>query len=217
MKVRVHVPPEIITKVLVASRRRCCVCFGLEGNLAVKKGQNAHLDRDASNCSEDNLAFLCLDHHDAYDSTTSQAKGFVLNEIKAYRSKLYTALDSLGHPGTELSSDSSRRWTWKVGLGYCACFNALEGKPSSNLRGLVAQTQPFLDRLTIPVSLTTAFQQIQYDLSLGMTVEFRLRAEFDSIHGPAIAALFQLATNIGPTTGAVMRYVTVPTLRETAR
>ena len=55
---------------------------------AEKKGQIAHLDRNASNNSPDNLAFLCLDHHDQYDSRPSQAKGLTIEEVKRYRTEL---------------------------------------------------------------------------------------------------------------------------------
>ena len=33
--------------------------------------------------------YLCLDHHDYYDSKTSQSKGLTANEVKAYRDDLY--------------------------------------------------------------------------------------------------------------------------------
>lgn len=55
----------------------------------MKKGQIAHLDRDRTNNAEDNLAFLCLDHHDEYDSKTSQSKGLTEQEVKVYREQLY--------------------------------------------------------------------------------------------------------------------------------
>jgi hypothetical protein len=59
---------------------RCCV----------KTGQIAHLDHNHNNNEPDNLAFLCLVHHDQYDSKTSQSKGLRENEIKRYRTELYT-------------------------------------------------------------------------------------------------------------------------------
>jgi hypothetical protein len=55
----------------------------------VKTGQIAHLDRDRSNSTADNLAFLCLVHHDHYDSRTSQSKNLTVGEVKAYRTELY--------------------------------------------------------------------------------------------------------------------------------
>ena len=76
---------EIFTK----SKRRCCICFALNDDLAVKRGQIAHTDHNAQNDDLDNLAFLCLEHHDQYDSQTSQSKNFTMHEIKEYRDRLY--------------------------------------------------------------------------------------------------------------------------------
>lgn len=88
MTARATIPPEVIADVLVASRRRCCVCFGLSNDTTEKKGQVAHIDRDASNGARNNLVFLCLDHHDQYDSRTSQSKGLTIEEVREYRSQL---------------------------------------------------------------------------------------------------------------------------------
>ena len=60
----------------------------------MKKGQIAHLDRDPSNNALDNLAFLCLPHHDEYDSTTSQSKNLTIHEVKRYRAMLYRSVES---------------------------------------------------------------------------------------------------------------------------
>lgn len=84
------------------SRRRCCLCFGLNRDMAEKRGQIAHLDRDPSNDSLDNLAYLCFDHHDQYDSHTSQGKGLTMGEVKQYRQRLYEALETAAPmPGPE--------------------------------------------------------------------------------------------------------------------
>lgn len=88
MTTRAAIPPTVIADVLVGSRRRCCLCFALSNDAAEKKGQVAHLDRDSSNSARENLVFLCLDHHDQYDSRTSQAKGLTIDEVKQYRSQL---------------------------------------------------------------------------------------------------------------------------------
>ena len=42
-----------------------------------------------NNNQADNLAFLCLEHHDSYDSSTSQSKGFISREVKYYWRLLY--------------------------------------------------------------------------------------------------------------------------------
>lgn len=81
---------EIEMRVLLQSRRRCCICYGLSKDAEVKQGQIAHLDRDPSNTTEDNLAFLCLAHHDQYDSKTSQSKSFQIAEVKQFRKELET-------------------------------------------------------------------------------------------------------------------------------
>ena len=85
---RKRISPEVVADITSASRRRCCICFALRQDDSEKRGQIAHLDRDASNSSPDNLAFLCLDHHDQYDSRTSQAKGLTIEEVKRYRTEL---------------------------------------------------------------------------------------------------------------------------------
>jgi hypothetical protein len=81
--------PDVETAVLAKSARRCALCFYLNGDLAEKLGQIAHLDSNRSNAAEDNLAFMCLPHHSLFDSTTSQHKNYTIPEVKAARAKLY--------------------------------------------------------------------------------------------------------------------------------
>ena len=89
---REPISPAIQADVLLKSRRRCCICFGLNRDTSLKQGQIAHLDRDNANSVEENLAFLCFDHHDQYDSTTRQSKNLTLLELKRFRSELYSAI-----------------------------------------------------------------------------------------------------------------------------
>ncbi len=84
--------PKVYLEVLLKSGRRCCLCFGLKSDYGEKNGQIAHLDHDPANDKPDNLAFLCLEHHDQYDSTTSQSKSLQIGEVKAYREQLYQFL-----------------------------------------------------------------------------------------------------------------------------
>ena len=88
MNRRRKIAEDVAADVLIKSRRRCCICFALRGVDNVKKGQIAHLDRDPSNNDPDNLAFMCRDHHDEYDTRPSQSKGFTPLEVKAYRAEL---------------------------------------------------------------------------------------------------------------------------------
>jgi hypothetical protein len=92
MATRKRLSPATEAEVLSLSRRRCCICFGLHRDVLIKQGQIAHLDKDPSNDALDNLAFLCLPHHDQYDSKTSQSKNFALSEVKLYRRELYDQL-----------------------------------------------------------------------------------------------------------------------------
>lgn len=94
---RPKLPGPVETEALVTSRRRCCVCFGLHGDVGRKpRGQVAHLDGNPSNNSPDNLAFLCLDHHDEYDSRARQSKGLTQAEVKHYRGELYAHIQRAG-------------------------------------------------------------------------------------------------------------------------
>jgi hypothetical protein len=73
----------------VHSRRRCALCFGLNASHAIVQGQIAHLDHNPDNNAPENLAWLCLNHHDQYDSRTSQSKGLTQPEVLHYRADLY--------------------------------------------------------------------------------------------------------------------------------
>ncbi len=73
------------TEVLLLSRRRCCVCYRLNRDINIKPGQIAHLDGNQNNSTFDNLAYLCLPHHDQYDSSTSQSKNFTITEVKRFK------------------------------------------------------------------------------------------------------------------------------------
>jgi hypothetical protein len=86
---RKAIPDATQVSIFLKSRRRCCLCFGLQGEDVVKKGQLAHLDGDNENCAEDNLAFLCLEHHDEYDSIPRLSKGLREQEVKRWRDELY--------------------------------------------------------------------------------------------------------------------------------
>lgn len=95
MSKRTKIPTTTETDLLTRSGRRCAICFGLQGDAAVKSGQIAHLDRNPSNNEIENCCFLCLSHHDEYDSRPSQAKGLTQLEVRSYRDKLYEALPGI--------------------------------------------------------------------------------------------------------------------------
>lgn len=68
------------------------MCYFLRGITTEAKGQIAHLDQDNQNPEPDNLAFLCLDCHRDYDSTSNRTVGYTPEEIKHYRDELHLAI-----------------------------------------------------------------------------------------------------------------------------
>ncbi len=87
---RKRIPDKIVTKVLIMSRRRCCLCWGIKRSHNENfHGQIAHLDRNHENTDEDNLAYICNEHHAIYDSRSPQTKGMTPDEAKEYRKELY--------------------------------------------------------------------------------------------------------------------------------
>jgi hypothetical protein len=64
-------------------------------DLGLKQGQIAHLDQNPANNTETNLAFLCFDHHDQFDSTTRQSKNLTKREVEIYRNELHAHIATL--------------------------------------------------------------------------------------------------------------------------
>lgn len=90
---RKRVPPQIEEAVLVLCRRRCCLCYGLNRDVGIKPGQIAYLDGRNANNDLDNLAFMCFEHHDQYDSRTSQSKGLTPQEARRFRKELHEVIE----------------------------------------------------------------------------------------------------------------------------
>lgn len=86
---RKKISSESQAKVLTESRRRCCICYVLNNDDTEKLGQIAHLDKNPANNAISNLAFLCFEHHDRYDGSTSQSKNYTKQEVIIYRERLY--------------------------------------------------------------------------------------------------------------------------------
>jgi hypothetical protein len=100
---RKRIPIDTETDVLTKSHRRCCLCWYLENRKDVRKGQICHANQDPSDNRFENLILLCLDHHDEYDSKTSQSKGLTSQEIKKWRDDLYDHLKTCGISESEAS------------------------------------------------------------------------------------------------------------------
>ena len=108
MNARVPIPEESQHHILDRSRRRCALCIHFDNDWRQKEGQLAHLDRNPANCAEDNLAFLCLAHHDDYDTKRSQTKNLTIREVKTARDRLYDLIQTSGDPTTAGRRNSSR-------------------------------------------------------------------------------------------------------------
>lgn len=93
------------------------MCYGLKGTLDVADGQIAHLDQNRGNAAIENLAYLCLQCHKIYDSTSNRTLAFTAGEISLYRKKLYLAL---GHEQFEwtitIRADRSQYDSVKVAI-----------------------------------------------------------------------------------------------------
>jgi hypothetical protein len=97
---------------LAKSARRCALCFGLKGDLNEKIGQIAHIDGNRANSVPENLAWMCLEHHSNFDSTTSQHKNYTKAEVKRHVAALYRIVADSKH----LSVSATRQ----VGCGVRA-------------------------------------------------------------------------------------------------
>lgn len=98
---RPSIPKEVQREILIRSRRRCCLCYGLNGNFDERIGQIAHIDQNRSRNTIDNLVWLCFEHHSLYDSTTRQHKNYQPDELKQYRDRLYSAIATSAVLGPE--------------------------------------------------------------------------------------------------------------------
>jgi hypothetical protein len=97
------------------SRRRCALCFGLHRNAQIKRGQIAHVDGDRTNNAIANLVYLCLEHHEEYDSTSRQAKGITPTELKKYRSELQVAIESEWAKAPPIITPTADPWASRTG------------------------------------------------------------------------------------------------------
>jgi hypothetical protein len=85
MSQRGRIKSQDEAEILIESRRRCCLCVRLENIRTVRPLQIAHIDRDPTNSRKSNLVALCLEHHNAYDTVSRQAKGLSQAELIAYK------------------------------------------------------------------------------------------------------------------------------------
>jgi hypothetical protein len=139
---RKAIPETTQTNIFLKSRRRCCLCFWLKGEDEVKKGQIAHLGDNNENAAEDNLVFLCLEHHDEYDSIPRLSKGLREQEVRKWRDELYKEMEyrfrTVRQYNCELAVTKLRRTAGDLQhtLFYCAEFR-LKNTGGTELRSPV--------------------------------------------------------------------------------
>jgi len=86
---RKSIPLVVQADVVIKSKRRCALCVGLNGDTSERPGQIAHINGDHSDNRFENLVWLCLEHHDKFDSKTSQTKNYTQLEVRNHRDNLY--------------------------------------------------------------------------------------------------------------------------------
>jgi hypothetical protein len=171
-------PGAIELSVLDQSRRRCALCFHLKGDLTEKLGQIAHLDDNPANYAEDNLAFLCMEHHSLYDSKTSQHKNYTVAEMKTARDRLYQAIKEGRHISGNYPLDTNRRkqrpppdydkWRHVPKLDLQTAAQLWSGEqPGSGMFGAVQETYAML---------CGAIQNGELEIALDETVDPRMRS-----------------------------------------
>ena len=100
MQMRKLIPQQVVASILIESRRRCCFCFFWDGDLTQKEGQITHVDRDHENNAQENLAFLCLKHHNEYDRKQLQAKNYTPEELQHAKKQL---VEHMTHSGRSIA------------------------------------------------------------------------------------------------------------------
>ena len=114
---RKPIPQATQVNTLVESRRRCAMCFHLHDDFSVQDGQLAHIDRNPSNDAEDNLVFLCLVHHNQYDTKPSQSKGWLPAELTEIKRRFLQAIAEGRHLIGHAAASTVGRETDRKALG----------------------------------------------------------------------------------------------------
>lgn len=104
MSNRRPIPEETQHGILDRGRRRCALCAHFDNDYTQKEGQIAHIDRDPSSTAEDNLVYLCLPHHDDYDTKRRPTRNLTPREVKTARDRLYRSIEQ----GGDLPSGTQR-------------------------------------------------------------------------------------------------------------
>jgi len=139
------IPQETKTIILIKSKRRCAFCFGLDNNTDEQEGQIAHINHNNSDNNEDNLVWLCLKHHNKYDSTTSQSKNYTKEELIIYRDKLYEYMKPINTEKKDKENNEKAIFNINTAFNNIGDFY--------NLKGEYDTTIDEKNRIKIPIML----------------------------------------------------------------
>jgi hypothetical protein len=87
---RKPIPENLRSKILIANRHSCCIC---------RKGdvQIHHINGDHSDNKIENLAVLCLEHHDKATSPKGLSASLTSDQIRTYKTKWESECESISH------------------------------------------------------------------------------------------------------------------------
>lgn len=126
-KTRIEIPKDVAAKVMFLSDRTCCVC-----GLGKKPVQIHHIDENPANNNPDNLAVLCLDHHN--ETMIKGGFGRKLNAdlVIYYRNEWLKTIKKkranivLGIVQTQaMSNNFSAKWHSKAKVELCSTPNII--------------------------------------------------------------------------------------------
>ena len=169
---RVPVPEQLQARLKYNCRNRCAICAIMDGDFSEKQGQIAHIDHNHANSLDyGNLVWLCLAHHDKYDSTTSQSKNYRPLEVLMYKKQLEAyyaspqnnALISLLTNIIQLANDGYMFHTNAV--MFIESFSSESAYPEKY--GLSAWRQQFVSISQTLQSILSIFSPTHYHLSAG--------------------------------------------------
>ena len=108
------------------------------------------------------------------------------------------------------------RNAWKAGVGVNAVTQefAVTRKVTANIRGLVSQTRPFLRELGVDVALVEEVPKENFLKERMLPLVMGIASKLEASHGTDISAVFRIAMNLGPTTGAMKRYIQDASFRD---
>jgi hypothetical protein len=200
---RKAIPKAVETRVLVACRRRCCLCWHFKRDDAAKKaGQIAHVDRDHANNEEENLAWLCLAHHEQYDRTSRQAKGLTPAELRHARADLW---QHLARPAAPAGSKPAGQPVFKQDGPVAQQLNAA--------RDIVIHPPP---AIPFPTTSGEAIQQIEREFGQDLRALGRcyVMPDFQDFNPPDEANSPSLIVSRQPAFQVIDEFIARPNLHE---